>query len=134
MLPSAARDNGDVKKSARHAVDRMISGKLRSKAARGEGNAQTVRVEGVDYCWFRRHDWLVWGKGVKAISISVSLRPERTRELILDFTLKIGPEEATPSAARFARALAPAIRAAMEAGWDPETRGRAFRYTVAESL
>jgi hypothetical protein len=123
-----------VKKSARHAVDRMISGKLRSKAARGEGDAETVGVDGIDYSWFRRHDWLVWGKGIKAISVSVSLRPERTRELILDFSLKIGPEEATPSEARLARALGPAIRAAMQAGWDPESRGRAFRYTVAESL
>jgi hypothetical protein len=48
--------------------------------------------------------------------------------------VRIGPEEATPSEARLARALEPAIHAAMEAGWDPETRGRAFRYTVAESL
>jgi len=112
----------------------MISGKLRGKAARGETDAKTVAVGGVDYSWFHRHDWLVWGKGVKAISISVSLHPERTRELILDFTVRIGPEEATPSEARLARALEPAICAAMEAGWEPETRGRAFRYTVADSI
>jgi len=112
----------------------MISGKLRGKAARLQGDAKTVTVAGVDYSWFRRHDWLVWGKGIKAVSVSVSLHPERTRELILDFTVRIGPEEATPSEARLARALEPAIHAAMEAGWDPETRGRAFRYTVAESL
>jgi hypothetical protein len=123
-----------VKKVARDAKDRMISGKLRGKAARGEGDAKTVAVDGVDYRWVRRHDWLVWGKGVKAISISVSLHPERTRELILDFTLRIGPEEATPSERRLAQALGPAIRAAMQAGWEPETRGRAFRYTVDESV
>jgi len=35
---------------------------------------------------------------------------------------------------RLARALEPAICAAMEAGWEPETRGRAFRYTVADSI
>jgi hypothetical protein len=32
------------------------------------------------------------------------------------------------------QALAPAIREAIRAGWDPESRGRAFRYEVAESI
>jgi hypothetical protein len=123
-----------VKKSARHAKDRMISGKLRSKVARGEGDVQRVAVDGVDYVWSHRHGWIVWEKGIKAVSISVSLHPERTRELILDLTLKLRAEEATPSEARLMRALAPAIRAAMEAGWDPESRGRAFRFEIAESI
>jgi hypothetical protein len=123
-----------VKKSAREAKDRMISGKLRSKLARGEGGGKVVTVDGVDYIWIQRHGWLIWGKGIKAVSVSVSLRPERTRELVLDFTLKMGPEESTPSEKRLLQALEPAIRAAMEAGWDPESRGRAFRYEVAESV
>jgi hypothetical protein len=127
-------DNGVVKKSARDAKDRMISGKLRSKAARGEGDGKVVTVDGVDYVWAHRHGWLVWGKGIKAVSVSVSLKPERTRELILDFTLKVGPEESTPSEAKLERALPAAIREALEAGWDPESRGRAFRYEIAESV
>jgi hypothetical protein len=32
------------------------------------------------------------------------------------------------------QALAPAIRAALKEGWDPESRGRAFRHEVAESI
>jgi hypothetical protein len=123
-----------VKKSAREAKDRMISGKLRSKLARGEGGGKLVALDGVDYTWIQRHGWVVWGKGIKAVSVSVSLRPERTRELILDFSLKVGPEEDTPSEKRLVAALGPAIRAAMEAGWDPESRGRAFRFEIAEAV
>ena len=112
----------------------MISGKLRGKAARKGAPATTVSVDGTTYAWTYRHGWVVWGKGIKALSLSVSLRPERTRELILDFTLKVGAEENLPSESRVARALEAGIRAAREAGWDPESRGRAFRYEIAETV
>ena len=123
-----------MKKDFRRAADRMISGKLRKKAGRAGASASTVSVDGTAYAWSHRHGWLVWGKGVKAISVSVALRPERTRELILDFTLKVGAEDPAPPEARVARALPGAIRSALAAGWDPESRGRAFRFEIAESL
>ena len=123
-----------MKKDAGRAADRMISGKLRKKAGRVGASANTVSVDGTDYAWSYRHGWLVWGKGIKAISVSVALKPERTRELILDFTLKVGAEDPTPPEARVARALEGAIRSAREAGWDPESRGRAFRFEIAEKL
>ena len=82
-----------MKKDFRRAADRMISGKLRKKAGRAGASASTVSVDGTAYAWSHRHGWLVWGKGVKAISVSVALKPERTRELILDFTLKVGAED-----------------------------------------
>ena len=91
-------------------------------------------VDGIGYAWSYRHGWVVWGKGIKAVSISVALHPERTRELILDFTLALSDGDATPSDARIVRALPAAIRSAQEAGWDPESRGRAFRHEIAESL
>jgi hypothetical protein len=116
------------------AGDRMISGKLRGKAARAGAAGTVVTVDGTGYTWAYRHGWVVWGKGIKAISISVSLHPGRTRELILDLTLSLNDQEATPSDARVLAALGPAIRAAREAGWDPESRGRAFRYEVAETI
>jgi hypothetical protein len=122
-----------VKKDPKLAGDRLISGKLRAKTARRGAENTTVEVEGVEYAWSYRHGWVVWGKGIKAVSVSVALHPGRTRELVLDFTLKVN-EGDTPSDARFVRSLAPAIRSAMEAGWDPESRGRAFRYEVEESL
>ena len=123
-----------MKKDPRHADDRMISGKLRAKAGRTGAANTIVSVDGTDYAWANRHGWLVWGKGIKAISISVSLRPGRTRELILDFTMKVGPEDGPPSEARVVQALEGAIRSARQAGWDPESRGRAFRYEIAENI
>ena len=123
-----------MKKDPKLADDRMISGKLRKKAGRAGASASTVTVDGTAYAWSHRHGWLVWGKGIKAISVSVALKPERTRELILDFTIKVGAEDPTPPEARVARALEGAIRSALAAGWDPESRGRAFRFEVAESL
>lgn len=113
--------------------DRLISGRLRGKAARRGATVPLVVVDGVAYAWAQRHGWLVRGKGIKVISVSVSLRPERTRELILDLSLKLRPEDGPPSDERMAAALEAGIRGAVEAGWDPESRGRAFRYEIAES-
>ena len=114
--------------------DRLISGRLRKKAARAGADRRTVLVDGVEYAWSYRHGWLVWGKGIKAMSLSVSLHPARTRELIVDLTLQMNPQGDLPSEARVLEALAGAIRQAIVAGWDPESRGRAFRYELAEPL
>ena len=114
--------------------DRLISGKLRPKSARAGAKNDLVTVDGVDYAWSYRHGWVVWGKGVKAVSLSVSLHPTRTRELILDLTVLVEVEDNTPSDLRVARALPEAIRSAMDAGWDPESRGRAFRHEMEGTL
>jgi hypothetical protein len=110
--------------------DRLISGKLRRKAARSGAEARLVTVDGTRYGWEYRHGWLVWGKGVTAVSISVSLKPGRTRELILGLTLSVGRSEGPPPETRTLSALQDGIRSAREAGWDPESRGRAFRHEV----
>jgi hypothetical protein len=123
-----------VKKDPSQQHDRLISGKMRAKSARRGAENTLVSVDGVDYAWSYRHGWLVWGKGVKAVSISVSLSPGRTRELILDLTVKVEAEDNAPSEMRVERALAAAIRDAQEAGWDPESRGRAFRHEIAQPL
>jgi hypothetical protein len=106
---------------------------LRGKAARSGAAVSLISVDGTDYSWTYRHGWNVWGKGIKAISISVWLSPERTRELILDVVLSMGDNDAPPSEARVMRALESGIRSALEAGWDPESRGRAFRHEIAET-
>ena len=122
-----------MRKTPKDGADRMISGKLRAKAGRAGAAPRTVSVDGTEFAWSHRHGWLVRGKGIKVISVSASLKPERTRELILDFTVTAGPEDATPPETRVANALVAAIRSALEAGWDPESRGRAFRFEVRES-
>ena len=123
-----------MKKDAGAPGDRLISGKLRAKAGRSGAARTTVTVDGTEYAWSYRHGWVVWGKGIKAVSISVSLHPERTRELILDLTLKMNEGDGTHSDARVRDALPSAIRSAREAGWDPESRGRAFRHEIGESI
>jgi hypothetical protein len=120
-----------VTRDPRPANDRLISGKLRAKAGRSGAARTSVTVDGLDYAWSYRHGWTVWGKGFKVVSFSVSLHPARTRELILDFTLGVQDGDGTPSDARVLHALAAGIRSAREAGWDPESRGRAFRHEIA---
>lgn len=123
-----------MKKDPKRADDRLISGKLRAKAGRGGAEVSTVLVDGTEYAWSYRHGWRVRGKSIKAISVSVSLRPERTRELILDLTATVRPEDPTLPEARVVNALGDAIRAAVEAGWDPESRGRAFRFEILDNI
>lgn len=112
----------------------MISGKLRAKAGRRGATNTIVAVDGIDYAWEYRHGWIVWGKGIRAISLSVSLRPGRTRELRLAFVLKVNVEDGPPSEARVLRALEAGIRSARRAGWDPESRGRAFRHEMDDTI
>jgi hypothetical protein len=100
--------------------DRLISGKLRTRRARETD--EHVEIDGTKYTWSRRHGWLVHGKWIKAISLSVSLQPGRTRELILDLVMKVGVEEGPPSDERLQRA-----------GWNRVSRGRAFRYDMGET-
>ena len=123
-----------MKKSVHQAEDRLISGKLRAKASRRGAAHTVIAVDGTGYAWAHRHGWLVWGKGIRAISISVSLSPGRTRELILDFSVRVSDEDGPPSEARVLRALESGIRAARAAGWDPESRGRALRYEMDEPV
>ena len=119
-----------MKKDPGKGGDRLISGKLREKAGRAGAVHTTVEVGGTKYAWSYRHGWVVWGKGIKAISISVALQPKRTRELILDLTLKMDEGGGTPSESRVVDALPAAIQSALDAGSDPESRGRAFRHEI----
>lgn len=122
-----------VKKDPRQNQDRLISGKLRPKAARRGAKSTTVTVDGSVLTWALRHSWYVRGTGAdrrRAWSISVSLQPERTRELILEFALSTEIAESSKADAAVLREIENGVRLAQEAGWDPESRGRAFRFAV----
>jgi hypothetical protein len=71
-----------------------------------------------------------WGVGLKGISISVWREPGRTRELIIDFPFAVFGLDRKPKRTDLIAALRPAIKAAIAAGWKPESRGRAFRFQV----
>ena len=111
-------------------TDRLISGKLRGKASRRGALAKRLTVDGTTYTWERRHAFVIDGKLLHAYSFSVALQPERTRELILDFTLRPDERGLPPTEKRIAATLEDGVRAALEGGWDPESRGRAFRFQL----
>lgn len=112
--------------------DRLISGKLRGKASRRGALATQLTIDGTAYTWERRHGYVIDGKLLHAYSFSVALHPERTRELILDFTLRPDDRGLPPTEKRVMETLADGVRAALEGGWDPESRGRAFRFQLED--
>jgi hypothetical protein len=91
---------------------------------------ETIAVDGVEYAWLYRHGWVATAQRLKGASVSVSLVPGKTRELILDFVFEMLGVERPPAAAKVASAIVSAIRAAKAAGWDPESRGKTFRFEV----
>jgi hypothetical protein len=110
--------------------DRLISGKLRGKASRRGALATRLTIDGTTFTWERRHGFVIDGKLLHAYSFSVALQPERTRELILDFTLRPDDRGLPPNEKRLMATLEDGVRAALEGGWDPESRGRAFRFQL----
>jgi hypothetical protein len=110
--------------------DRLISGKMRQKDGRQNAPGTRITVDDQEYVWSYRHGFLVHGKGLKVVSVSVALEPGRTRELIINFTFHLEPHAKDPSEGRMAEALLSAIRGAIEDGWNPESRGRAYKFDV----
>ena len=88
-------------------------------------------LEGVNYLWTLRHGCVVEsGKGIKGVSVSVLLDPGKRRELILDFPFDTFGLGRHPSSTKLEEALQSAIPAAIAAGWDQESRGKAFRHAL----
>jgi len=96
--------------------------------------ANTITIDGVDYFWEQRHGWVVErDRGVKGVSVSVWRRPRKTRELVVDFPFTVFGLDKRPGRTKLTAVLESAIRSAMHAGWDPESRGKAFRHLVPET-
>ena len=91
-----------------------------------------IHIDGFDMIWEKRHPiFLDWRKELKGISVSVWIRPGKTKELILDMLFDRFGLERMPNTDRWNQVLALGVREAIEAGWDPESRGAAFRHTAA---
>jgi hypothetical protein len=100
-------------------------------ALKREHSPQKIVVDGHELLWQMRHGWVHDNVvGLKGISISVWQQPGRTRELVIDFPFSDFGRERTPKPKDLIQKLVPAIRAAIEGGWDPESRGRTVRYDV----
>ena len=107
----------------------LVQGGLRQKRV---SNPNPIAVDGFDMVWEKRHPlFLDWRKELKGLSVSVWIRPGKTKELILDVHFAVYGLDRLPNPDRFNQVLAEAIRSAMAAGWDPESRGASFRHTPA---
>ena len=95
----------------------------------------TLTHDGQEYRWLYRHGWgnLRGGAGYYGVSVSVWLDPDRTRELVIDFPFSRFGMRTPPRRAVLLEAVLPALQLALEQGWDPESRGRAYRHEVAET-
>jgi hypothetical protein len=92
-----------------------------------------IIISGEEYFWRYRHGSVVgYEVALKGVSISVWRKPDRTRELILDFPFSMFAESRSPEKKALLAVLPPAIQAAINAGWDPDSRGRTFRFNVPD--
>jgi hypothetical protein len=97
-----------------------------------EPGQHEVKVEGETYQWELRHGWgAAPGAGYRGVSVSVWVRRHQTRELILDFPFSTFGQE-PPQATKLLAAVERSIPRAIEAGWVPDSRGRAMRYLAEE--
>jgi hypothetical protein len=95
-------------------------------------NPNPITVGPFEMVWEKRHPiHSDWRKEVKGVSLSVWIRPGKTRELILDLHFEAFGIDRQPNADRWNEILNLGIKSAMDAGWDPESRGTAFRHTTA---
>ena len=109
----------------------MESGKRQKRVS----EPNPISVDGYDMIWEKRHPIFLDGrKELKGVSVSVWIRPGKTKELILDVHFATFGVDRMPNPDRWNQVLALAVRSAMEAGWDPESRGAAFRHTPAPSV
>jgi hypothetical protein len=104
------------------------------KHQRRVNEPHSIAVDGYDLIWEKRHPILVdWRREVKGASVSVWIRPGKTKELILDVMFDVYGVETFPNPDRWEVILREAIRSALDEGWDPESRGTAYRHTPASA-
>ena len=109
-------------------------GGVASRMGKASQQRKSLTVDGIDYSWEYRHGWGVdWGVGLRGASVAVCLGPTRTRELLVDFPFSAFGVKTPPKSSVLIHHLAAAIRAALSAGWKPESRGKPFRFDVPDA-
>jgi len=93
-----------------------------------------VTVDGVEYFWEYRHNSRFDSAvGMCGPSVAVRLRLKRTRDLIVDFPISAFGTKGKPRNASLVRYLTSVIQSALAAGWEPESRGKPFRFNVPDA-
>ncbi len=93
-----------------------------------------VTVDGIEYSWeFRHASRFDSSVGLCGPSVVVCLRPTQTRDLIIDFPVSTFDYKSKPRKAILEHQLASVIRSALASGWEPESRGKPFRFNVSDT-
>jgi hypothetical protein len=95
-----------------------------------------IVIDGMNLDWHvqREPQWSSTD-GWKGMSIAVRLAENKCRELLVEYPFKRrtnGMAEFPQRPNIIAKALETDVKAAMEAGWDPMSRGKVFAFQVAE--
>jgi hypothetical protein len=95
-----------------------------------------ISVDGVEFGWRvdRNPQWCT-ADGWRGLLLYVEASGSRGRSLHIELPFEIRDHGSTPHRQRpkvSAQALSRYIREALEAGWDPSSRGKTFLYVVAK--
>jgi hypothetical protein len=93
-----------------------------------------IELHGETFVWNIRH----WGgvsrlgEDLRGISVSVNHDTREGRELVLDFDVADYWFKKPQSHGEFQKRLIATVELAITGGWDPDSRGKAFRFSVPE--
>ncbi len=92
-----------------------------------------VTIDGIALAWTLAREPRMHTDGYKGMAISVTLAEGNGRELLLEYPypkFKPGPQRKAERPRILPAVIEKDIRAAMDAGWDPTSRGRVFAFPV----
>lgn len=93
-----------------------------------------LNVDGIEYHWeFRHASRFDSSVGLCGPSVVVCLAPTHTRDLIIDFPISTFDPKRKPRRAILVHHLTSVIRLALAAGWEPQSRGKPFRFNVTDT-
>jgi hypothetical protein len=94
-----------------------------------------ITIDGYELIWTLEREPKWHTDGPRGLAISVKLSEGNHKELLLEYPYpkwKPGPVRNLERPRIMPAVIEAGIRAAMEAGWDPTSRGRVFAFQVEE--